>query len=122
MMRLPGLIKPGTAHPLGRVDIGVAVKTGSPHPDISTYPKFRDALRNDYDGRLVVVPNEVCLEVHPLEEWERIEEKLREKSLFDPDVRKLGRLYISRAKDTALDKAGRILIPQDVREQGGQLR
>lgn len=39
-----GLIRPGTAHPLGRVDVGVAVKTGTPHPDISTYPKFRDAL------------------------------------------------------------------------------
>jgi molybdate transport system substrate-binding protein len=39
-----GLIKAGTAHPLGRVDIGVMVKKGKPHPDISTYPKFRDAL------------------------------------------------------------------------------
>ncbi len=57
--------------------------------------------------------------MHPLEEWQRIEQKLGEKSLFDPDVRKLGRLYISRAKDTALDRAGRILIPPDVREQAG---
>jgi molybdate transport system substrate-binding protein len=39
-----GLVKPGTVHRLGRVDIGVAVKKGAPHPDISTYPKFRDAL------------------------------------------------------------------------------
>ncbi|MGZ3276349.1 MAG: substrate-binding domain-containing protein [Caulobacteraceae bacterium] len=39
-----GLIKPGTAKRLGRVDIGVAVKKGAPRPDVSTYPKFRDAL------------------------------------------------------------------------------
>jgi molybdate transport system substrate-binding protein len=39
-----GFIKAGTAHRLGRVDIGVMVKKGTPHPDISTYPKFRDAL------------------------------------------------------------------------------
>lgn len=39
-----GLIKAGTVHRLGRVDIGVMVKKGKPHPDISTYPKFRDAL------------------------------------------------------------------------------
>src|SRR3989441_5863817 len=101
---------------------GRYLHTIDPKGRLSIPAKFRDALRNDYDGRLVVVPNEVCLEVHPLEEWERIEEKLREKSLFDPDVRKLGRLYISRAKDTALDRAGRILIPQDVREQGGLTR
>jgi molybdate transport system substrate-binding protein len=39
-----GLVRPGTVHRLGRVDIGVAVKKGAPRPDISTYPKFRDAL------------------------------------------------------------------------------
>lgn len=39
-----GLIRPLTAKRLGRVDIGVAVKKGAPRPDISTYPKFRDAL------------------------------------------------------------------------------
>lgn len=39
-----GLIKAGTARRLGRVDIGVMVKKGKPRPDISTYPKFRDAL------------------------------------------------------------------------------
>jgi len=39
-----GLVRPGTVKPLGRIDIAVGVKAGSPHPDISTYPKFRDAL------------------------------------------------------------------------------
>jgi molybdate transport system substrate-binding protein len=39
-----GLVKAGTAQRLGRVYIGVAVKKGAPHPDISTYPKFRDTL------------------------------------------------------------------------------
>lgn len=39
-----GLVKSGTVKRLGRVDIGVAVKKGDPRPDVSTYPKFRDAL------------------------------------------------------------------------------
>lgn len=39
-----GLVRPGTVKRLGRVDIAVGVKAGAPHPDISTYPKFRDAL------------------------------------------------------------------------------
>ena len=80
--------------------------------------KFRDTLAQ-YDGALVVVPNEHCLEVHPLEEWQRIETKLREQSIFNPEVRELGRLYVSRAKDATLDAAGRVLIPPDVREQAG---
>jgi MraZ protein len=86
---------------------------------LSIPAKFRDALKNGYDGELVVVANESCLEVHPLEEWKRIEAKLDEKSLFDQDVRKAGRLYISRAKDTTMDRAGRIVIPPDAREQAG---
>ena len=30
----------GTAKPIGRVHFGLAVKAGTPHPDISTLPKF----------------------------------------------------------------------------------
>ncbi len=101
---------------------GRYLHTIDPKGRLSIPAKFRDALKNGYNGNLVVVPNEISLEVHPLEEWQRIEEKLNERSLFDPDVKRLGRLYISRAKDTVLDRVGRILIPPDVREQAGLTR
>lgn len=39
-----GLVRPGTVKSLGRADIAVGVKAGAPHPDISTYQKFRNAL------------------------------------------------------------------------------
>ena len=92
--------------------------TIDPKGRLSVPAKFRDALAQ-YDGALIIVPNDYCLEVHPLEEWQRIETKLREQSIFNPEVRELGRLYISRAKDATLDAAGRVLIPPDVREQAG---
>jgi MraZ protein len=92
--------------------------TIDPKGRLSVPAKFRDALAQ-YDGALVVVPNEHCLEVHPLEEWQRIEAGLRGQSVFRADVQALSRLYISRAKDVALDAAGRILIPPDTREQAG---
>ncbi len=92
--------------------------TIDPKGRLSVPARFRDALAQ-YDGALVVVPNDHCLEVHPLEEWQRIETKLREQSIFNPEVRELGRLYISRAKDVALDAAGRVLIPPDAREHAG---
>src|SRR5439155_10725150 len=60
-----------------------------------------------------------CLEVHPLEEWQRLEAKLREQSIFNSEVRELSRLYVSRAKDVSIDAVGRMLIPPDVREQAG---
>ena len=92
--------------------------TVDPKGRLSIPAKFRDVLAQ-YDGNLVVVPNEHCLEVHPLEEWEKIEARLREKSMFDPDVREFSRLYVSRAKDTSLDAAGRILLPPDSRQEAG---
>jgi molybdate transport system substrate-binding protein len=39
-------IVPGTFTPLGRVEIGVAVKQGAPHPDISTVDKLVAALKS----------------------------------------------------------------------------
>jgi molybdate transport system substrate-binding protein len=39
-------IKQGTFTPLGRVEIGLAVKAGAPHPDISTVEKFAAALKS----------------------------------------------------------------------------
>jgi MraZ protein len=92
--------------------------TVDPKGRLSVPAKFRDVLAR-FDGVLIVVPNDNSIEVHPLEEWERLETRINEKSQFDPDVRKIGRLYISRAKEVALDNVGRILLPPDSREQGG---
>src|SRR5438445_11855063 len=90
--------------------------TIDPKGRLSVPAKFRDALAQ-YDGALIVVPNDYCLEVHPLEEWQRIETKLREQSIFNPEVRELSRLFISRAKDVTLDAVGRVRIPPAATDQ-----
>jgi MraZ protein len=95
--------------------------TIDPKGRLSIPARFRDVLAR-FDGVLIVVPNDNSIEVHPLEEWERLEARISERSAFDPDVRKIGRLYISRAKEVALDNVGRILLPPDSREQGGLQR
>src|SRR5690349_9424517 len=97
---------------------GRYLHTIDPKGRLSVPAKFRDALAQ-YGGNLVVVPNEYSLEVHPLEEWQHLEEKVNSQPMFDPEVRRLSRLYISRAKDVALDGAGRILLPPDTRAQAG---
>ena len=92
--------------------------TVDPKGRLSVPAKFRDVLAQ-YDGNLVVVPNEHSLEIHPLEEWQKIEGRLREQSMFNPEVRAFSRLYVSRAKDVGLDGAGRILLPPDSRQEAG---
>jgi MraZ protein len=92
--------------------------TIDPKGRLSIPARFRDALAQ-YGEQLVVVPNEHALEVHPLQEWQHIEDRLNGQSLFSPEVRQLSRLYISRAKDATLDSAGRVLLPPDTRKQAG---
>jgi MraZ protein len=91
--------------------------TIDPKGRLSIPAKFRGLLASHSDGNLVVVPNDHCLEVHTLEDWERIEAKLDGQSMFSAEVREISRLYISRAKDVTLDGAGRILVPPDARQQ-----
>ena len=86
---------------------------------LSVPARFRKELAAFDDARLIVVPNDIALEVYPFEEWERQTRKISELSQFNPEVRKLGRLYISRAADVALDGAGRILLTTDSRQQAG---
>ena len=107
--------------PRGAMFRGRYQHTIDPKGRLSVPARFRDVLAQ-YDGALIVVPNEHSLEVHPLEEWEQLENRINEKSAFDPEVRKLGRLYVSRAKDVPLDAAGRVLLPADSRQQAGLVK
>jgi transcriptional regulator MraZ len=93
--------------------------TVDPKGRLSIPAKFRDVLARYESQDLVLVPDGECLEVYPLPEWERMEAKLREQSRFSSDVREISRLYISRAKDAALDAAGRLLIAPDTRREAG---
>jgi molybdate transport system substrate-binding protein len=45
-LSLDGGVAPGTFTPLGRTRMGLAVRAGAPHPDISTVEKFAAALRS----------------------------------------------------------------------------
>src|SRR5215831_11509633 len=94
-----------------------------PKGRISVPRRFRDVLAG-FDGghSLIVVPDAQCLQVYPLEVWERMEAKVRAKSPLDPRVREFGRLFMSRARDVELDGAGRVLLPPDTRQQAGLVR
>lgn len=88
---------------------------------LSVPAKFREVLQQKFDGdkNLVVVPNERCLEVHPVARWEEIEAQVRTGSMFDEGLRELSRLYMSRARELEIDSAGRVLLPPDSRQQAG---
>ena len=75
--------------------------------------KFREAL-----GKEVVVTKEIdqCLFVYPLSEWKIIEEKFREANTTTANARKFARFFFAGACNVEIDKQGRILLPNQLRE------
>ncbi len=64
-----------------------------------------------------------CLFLYPKYEWKRIVEKINERLTFTKrEDRSFLRMFISPATEQAVDKQGRIAIPQSLREYAGILK
>lgn len=57
-----------------------------------------------------------CLFVYPLKEWQVLLQKLTQLPLSQSDSRAFGRFMIAGAVEEELDRQGRILIPEYLRE------
>lgn len=75
--------------------------------------KFREQLGNKF---VVTKGLDGCLFVYPNEEWKNIEEKFRNIPLTTKDARKFSRFFFAGAASCEVDKQGRILLPQVLRE------
>ncbi|MFH1138927.1 MAG: division/cell wall cluster transcriptional repressor MraZ [Pseudomonadota bacterium] len=86
---------------------------------LSVPNRFRDALKSNGDDRLVLTKgSNGCLSAYPMERWLEIEEEVdrlpagEEKDHFI-------RHFISPAQDCNVDRMGRVLVPQQLREVAG---
>ena len=78
--------------------------------------KFRDLLGDEF---IVTKGLDGCLFVFPKNEWQIIEEKLRKLPLNNKSARKFTRFLVAGATTCELDKQGRILLPQVLRDFAG---
>ncbi len=78
--------------------------------------RFREQLGNEF---VVTKGLDGCLFVYPNEEWKNIEEKFRNTPLTTKDARKFSRFFFAGAASCEVDKQGRILIPQVLRDFAG---
>lgn len=90
--------------------------TLDPKGRLSIPSKFREVLNERYDSRLIITSYENCLVVYPYTEWLKLEEKISELPEFKKDTMAFLRFFYSKAADCAIDKLGRILIPQTHRD------
>ena len=75
--------------------------------------KFRELLGDVF---IVTKGLDGCLFVLPKNEWQIFEEKLRTLPLTQKGARKFTRFFVAGATTCELDKQGRILLPQTLRE------
>jgi len=75
--------------------------------------KFREGL----GGKFIITKGlDGCLYVYPMEEWNKLEEKLKTLPLTNKDARAFVRFFFSGASEVEIDKQGRALIPQNLIE------
>ena len=75
--------------------------------------KFREALGDEF---VVTKGLDGCLFVYANTEWNNFEEKLRTLLLTNKNARQFTRFFLAGAAACEVDKQGRILIPQVLRE------
>ncbi len=78
--------------------------------------KFREALGDTF---VVTKGLDGCLFVYDNEEWAAFEEKLKSLPLTNKDARKFVRFFLAGAAEAEVDKQGRILVPNVLREFAG---
>lgn len=75
--------------------------------------KFRTSLKQ---GAVLTKGFEGCLYLYPQKEWERFLELINHLPYFDPATREMKRSMVGSAMDVKLDSAGRILVPDYLKE------
>jgi MraZ protein len=77
--------------------------------------RYRDLLAAE--GAYLTQGFDQNINVYPPEIFERISARVNQLSMTDPNARSLRRLMFSNAELVTLDRAGRFLIPQFLREE-----
>ena len=90
--------------------------TIDPKGRLSIPSKFREVLGDKF---VVSKGMDGCLFVYAIDDWKVFEEKLASLPLISVEARQFARYFLSGAQYVTVDKQGRILMPQDLREFAG---
>jgi|UniRef100_A0A7C3V0U8 MraZ protein len=83
---------------------------------VSIPVRYREILQESQDRQLILTNWDGYILAFPQSEWVKVEAKLGELALFRKDYRAFQRFLISGVEECPLDRQGRILIPQSLRE------
>lgn len=83
---------------------------------VSIPVRYREILQERQDRQIILTNWDGYILAFPQSEWVKVEAKLGELALFRKDYRAFQRFLISGVEECPLDRQGRILIPQNLRE------
>jgi len=75
--------------------------------------RFREDLG---EGMVLTRGFDLCLQAFPRAVWQQLAQKVSSLSLGSPEARNLRRILFSNAAEVEVDRQGRILVPQNLRE------
>lgn len=78
--------------------------------------KFRELLGTEF---VLTRGLDGCLFIYPVDEWKAFEQKLRALPLTNKNARTFSRFFVAGAAMCELDRQGRVLLPQTLREFAG---
>lgn len=81
---------------------------------------FKKQIPEEWSNQFVISRGiEPCLTLYPMKVWEPIFTQISQLNDFDPKVRSFQRLFLNGATSVDLDSAGRLLIPQNLKDVAG---
>lgn len=80
--------------------------------------EFKRRIDEQYNGRFYITSKDGRVaEIHPMQEWEKVEQKLAAIPNFNPAKKRLLDRYNFYGQEAEMDAQGRVLIPQILREK-----
>ncbi|MBF0497488.1 MAG: division/cell wall cluster transcriptional repressor MraZ [Deltaproteobacteria bacterium] len=86
---------------------------------LNTPTRFKEAIKDSPEELFVLTKGAKCIVAYPYETWQTILKQAATLDTSRKNVKRYIRFFISAAQECNLDKAGRILIPQTLREHAG---
>ena len=82
---------------------------------ISIPAKLRKQIAPEANDTFIITRGTTtCIDLYPLDQWQKYEEKFLKLNSFDPAEAKFIRMIMQYANDDSLDSQSRILIPQSL--------
>lgn len=83
---------------------------------LSIPARFRGELQQRGAEKLMLAEGDHCIWAFPMDEWERLEQELERRPQLAPEMRSFLRVWAGSAKECPVDRAGRTLVPPELRE------